>query len=485
MSSTRNRRVEVALVVAFAVVVGMVISRHEMWRDELQAWLIAKASSTPHDLLHNTRYEGHPFLWYALLWPFAHIAHTTRLEQLIQWLLAVSGAAIVVFRAPFSRPQKALYVAGYFVAFEYGVLSRSYTLGVVLVLATAAVAAARQPDGARRWPALAVLLIATAFTSAFGTLLAGALLAGLLVDDWVRGRPRRGLVLGAVGGALVAAVAYAQARPAPGTSNLAEWHTGLDTHRAAGALAAVSRALLPIPKLQHAFWNTSVTDGHTTVAAGLSVVAFVAVLWVLRRAPGAAVAWCSGVAAIVVFSYLKLDEFSTMRYVGHVFVLLIAVLWLRASMTTAEAARTPDRGGEQRLLAIGFTALLGLQAAVGVYALARDFHGRFSDAKVTAAYLDAHYEPSTTIVVDPDFAGSALAAYLDRPLFFEQGHRRGTFVLWDSGRLQPTGPLPRVVSEPTVLVTNKARTAANLRFVASFTDGIVVDEHYWIYEITS
>src|SRR5262249_51790725 len=136
----RDRRLDLGLIALFAVVVGFVMLRHEMWRDELQAWLIAKASSAPSDLLHNTRFEGHPILWYALLWPFAHASQAPRLEQAIEWALAVGATALVVLRAPLTRLQKALYVLGYFAVFEFGVLARSYTLGILLLYGAAALA---------------------------------------------------------------------------------------------------------------------------------------------------------------------------------------------------------------------------------------------------------------------------------------------------------------------------------------------------------
>src|SRR5689334_1095494 len=41
---------------------------HGMWRDELQAWLIARDSASVGDLFFNLRYEGHPGLWHILLW---------------------------------------------------------------------------------------------------------------------------------------------------------------------------------------------------------------------------------------------------------------------------------------------------------------------------------------------------------------------------------------------------------------------------------
>ena len=45
-----------ALLVVIFLCVGFVnISSHEMWRDELQVWMTAKASTSVGDLLHNKR----------------------------------------------------------------------------------------------------------------------------------------------------------------------------------------------------------------------------------------------------------------------------------------------------------------------------------------------------------------------------------------------------------------------------------------------
>jgi hypothetical protein len=40
--------------------------RHAMWRDELQAFMLAKASRTPLEPFAKLQYEGHPGLWHLL-----------------------------------------------------------------------------------------------------------------------------------------------------------------------------------------------------------------------------------------------------------------------------------------------------------------------------------------------------------------------------------------------------------------------------------
>src|SRR5262245_42119218 len=59
---------------AVAVAIAAVTARHEMFRDELQAWLIARDSHSLPDLFHNMRYEGHPAVWQMLLYFPAHLS---------------------------------------------------------------------------------------------------------------------------------------------------------------------------------------------------------------------------------------------------------------------------------------------------------------------------------------------------------------------------------------------------------------------------
>ena len=96
-----QRRIEFGALSLFALVVGFALITHEPWRDELQAWMIARASRRPGNLIANTAHEGHPALWYLLLWPIAKLWSSIAALQILQWCIAVSTAAIVLRKAPF------------------------------------------------------------------------------------------------------------------------------------------------------------------------------------------------------------------------------------------------------------------------------------------------------------------------------------------------------------------------------------------------
>ena len=58
----------------FAGLLALVTIRHEMFGDEAQAWLIARDSRNLLELAQHLRYEGHPALWYVLLYLPAHLS---------------------------------------------------------------------------------------------------------------------------------------------------------------------------------------------------------------------------------------------------------------------------------------------------------------------------------------------------------------------------------------------------------------------------
>jgi hypothetical protein len=69
LHTLKNDRLPLLIAAAFLVVGGFVMAHHELWRDEVQAWLLARDSSSAIDLLSRQRNEGHPALWQLLLMP--------------------------------------------------------------------------------------------------------------------------------------------------------------------------------------------------------------------------------------------------------------------------------------------------------------------------------------------------------------------------------------------------------------------------------
>src|SRR5436190_23864798 len=63
----KNARYLFLLLLLYIGVAFIGISRHEMWRDELEPWLIGSISSSLSDFFHNMKMGSNPYIWYLTL----------------------------------------------------------------------------------------------------------------------------------------------------------------------------------------------------------------------------------------------------------------------------------------------------------------------------------------------------------------------------------------------------------------------------------
>ncbi|HET6722260.1 MAG TPA: hypothetical protein VFH07_05895, partial [Chitinophagaceae bacterium] len=115
----------------YVIISGFAIANHELWGDEIHSWNIAKASGSISDLIYNSRYEGHPPVWYLFLWSISKFTHNLAYVQITQLIIASSVIFLVLFYSPFPFITRILIPFGYYFLFEYGILSRNYAIGVL------------------------------------------------------------------------------------------------------------------------------------------------------------------------------------------------------------------------------------------------------------------------------------------------------------------------------------------------------------------
>lgn len=117
------------------LVTYMKFAHHELWKDEWQAWFVAKDKNLA-QILSFLYYEGHPALWYLYLKVFTIFNGIIDAVSLISMahLLTVAGGLYFLF-IKFKLPSllKILFALSYFLLFEYGVINRGYFL-VILFL---------------------------------------------------------------------------------------------------------------------------------------------------------------------------------------------------------------------------------------------------------------------------------------------------------------------------------------------------------------
>jgi hypothetical protein len=444
--------VTIALIAAFAIVAAIGLFHHEMWRDEYQAWLVARDAHSIPELFANLRYEGNPALWHLLLYGLTAVTSDPRAMQVLNYLLAVAAVAVISVRAPFPTLWKILYVFGYYLLFEFTLISRSYALGCLLTVAACALYSTRHTRPIR----FAVVLALLANTHVFGLIIACAIGLIASADVFLPGlaarsvsfRARAWFVAIVAAGAVVSLI---QIAPEPDNSfPLVRPHAGLDVTRAVESVGQVARAYLPIPEpgLPH-FWNTNFLDFVRVPGVGLTPVRIEALLsvafllifgWYLVRRPRIALAFLAGSAGLIGVEYLT--GFALQRYIGHLMSVLVAAMWMaRASRDDTDTdfsdARQPWRNAVAELT---FTIVLACSCVGGLYAWSADLHQPFTGGAELVQFLRSAHLEQDEIIAIPDHAASPVAAELGRRLYYPQMGSNGSFTVWSGQRRDTLTP---------------------------------------------
>ncbi|MCR5635995.1 MAG: hypothetical protein K6F76_02290 [Clostridiales bacterium] len=103
------------------------VLNHEIWGDEAQAWLIAR-DFTPVSLFNITSLEGHPFLWYYILMPFAKLNFPCITLNLVSYFIMELTLFIVLFYSPLDNVLKFVVSFSPMFIYTYSVISRNYCL---------------------------------------------------------------------------------------------------------------------------------------------------------------------------------------------------------------------------------------------------------------------------------------------------------------------------------------------------------------------
>lgn len=471
----------------FAALYLVNIVHHALWRDEIIAWMIALTSATPADLFAALHYDGHPGLWHALLWPLTRITAAPEAMKIVHAAIGLALIFLIAVAAPFSRIEKILLLGGYFISFDYTVISRNYGIGLLLALLYA-----RQRSGApERIASNALLLAMLANTNMFACIFSMVLALEFLIDRWPRGA-RAHLAAGATLYAAGLGLAVATVWPAADlsreiTSPLA--NLASPGHLLKTFLRFVDIGLVPI-RTEAVFgpFMLFAPDAAAIPALWPQILACVVLIgmiaWIFRREPTLLLVTAATVVGAVLFGHLVYAV--AIRHWGIVFVAFTTCLWI-------QRARRPQRSWPVLIL-------LGLGAIGGVQAASLQWHMPFSMAGATAAWITQAGLADTPIIGVPDTHSVAVAAYLERPITMLECHctaRRAVFSSARDGfhrdklpmalaaavRAQPAPPL--LISAWDLRADELAAIAAaglSLTLLTTQT-GAWVDEAFTVYAV--
>lgn len=488
MAFNRNFLFLLLLFFCFLLLSGFLLLVHEPWRDELQSWDLARQSHSLAELFYNSRYEGHPAAWYLILFSITRFTWEFAVVQWFNWLLMTVAVALFIWRSPFSLLQKSLGVFGYFFLYEYTILARNYALGVLAAFLICTLLKDRRKNWFWIHAGLFLLLQCNVFSAILAT--------AVFVPLWISGLKilqtdklfARKFIAGSLTYLTGAALSAMDMMPPAGSAFMPEWKWAApEILQAAGAFV---HALLPVPEWRIDFWNSHFLSSLVTgekllwLEGGLAVLLLAACVWVLRTSRFALVFFLLAVAAICVFLSVKYVGF--LRHHGHYYLALVMALWI----TKLDNPARRDRVGDGF-----FTFLLAVHVLAAWPAIFFDKNHKFSQSAEVAGFILKNKLETMFIAGHFDYSTSPVSFHLNRPIYYPNAEKAGTFIIWSDERFtRPVDDIIKTANEiyqekrvPFLLLTSypllPEKAGICFHLLKEFSPSIVKTESYWLYEI--
>lgn len=508
---------EIWLTAIYFVVVLIGILHHEPWRDEFQAWMIAKASKTPIDILANARLEGHPMLWFLLLYVVKLFSTHIFAMQLLHITLSTIAVYIFLRYSPFSLIEKFLFISGYYLLFEYALISRSYILSMVLAFSFCAL----YSNAKKNIIYLAFILLLLANTSVFGLGLCCSFLLFLIVDLYFN-KPqllvdkafRVPLVLSVIIIGIGILLSVLQVKPKPEFSMPIAWPKEIQMDRLKIASLGIPTAYFPIPKeSKEKFWNTGIfikepvlkdPNLHSYFLLAMGIIVFFSLLFSKNIA--VSLLYAGGSLCLYGLLYVTL-LFREYRFIGAFYTLFISSFWLYMS---APETKSPLLGFAKKIKPIGhffFIFILSIHTIAGLSVYSKNMRYTFSNIPDAGEFIASHELKDAFVFGTIDYVVSPLADYLDKPIYYPERKGSSSFMLWDTakkwnlnfndmladmiGKAQEHKEMMAILSYP--LINSQTReiiqegnltTDIMLKLIGRFDKNCISkDEKYYIYHI--
>lgn len=496
------------ILLSFFILGLMGILNHAMWRDEVETWLIVRDSESLADIIGAVNYHGHPLLWALLLAVLKNIINDPVMMKLLHLCIGVISAGIFLFYSPFSKVQKVLFIFGYLPFYQYLLISRNYSLGMLFLFVFCTVFKTRNYS----YILLAIALSLMANSNAYALFIAFALTI-TLIAEFIFDRDFRSNylkqsqsydLLFSLGILIVGFLLsiYIIAPPIDSTNHggVDAWFLEFDLKRLLQALGRLFAGYTLIVPHGARWLDLSICGALTIIIFLVNLISFV-------KKPFAFLFYGLGTFEIIAFTYFRFMGGGPRHY-GHFLLILIAAIWLTFQYPPKEKLINIFRN----LIHLSRTSLqticnrqqvilmmiLWVQFFAGIlYAYPRDLIIPFSAGRETAQYLRKMQLDQEFIVGSRDTNISPIAAYLNRKIYYPEVKRMGSFTLFKADRkeLQHDEILEQIESEllqdrkKVLLILHKkldeeSRTLTNeleiddiMQFENSWTD----TERYYLY----
>lgn len=427
---TKDTKYLLLLALLYFAVSWIGILHHEFFIDEAHHWLLARDSNSVSELIRNTRSEGHPLLWTLLLYAITRFTSNPFWMQFIHILISTITVVVFLKKAPFNWLFKALFIFGYFMIFEYNLISRNYNLGVLFLFLACSVFKNRE----QKFGLLCLYLTLATNSHLLFSVIAFALFLTLLVEKTQkRNLFNKKFLSGYLIFGLGLLFIYIQIHSTDSAWLLEPINTLPFRERIVCGFGSFFKGLITIPDFRSIhFWNSNlIVNGNRPIAGVLALLTyFIPLLLFFKNRKTLFFVYTALIGAQIFFF---VTQRTAIRFHGMTYILIIVALWIEKHYTS-EDYKFRDFLSAWKLTLLKkpiLYCIVSIQLCAGIYAYIMDYNYAFSSAKETVNYIEKEH-PNKIEIVTVTCDGTLLSAYLEKKVYFLCDQSLQSFCHWNS-----------------------------------------------------
>lgn len=385
---------------------------HEKWRDEAQAWMIARDLNF-FDMLKQMSYEGHPPLWHIILMPFAKLGFPYVTVSIISCMIMSITAWLVLKKSPFKKSTQILLLLTAPVIYLCPSIARSYCL-IPLALALIAIFYKDRRQKKLQY-VLSILLLAYSHVIMLG--IAGMLYLFYFVEEIFYTRKEKKetktLIIGlaiAVMGLVFLAILLLGSVGINDTVNC-KWENIFNINRIKQVIYDIYSSMF----------------GYISYSVGFRIVftIFIVILTIVeyKKKPENILIAVVGILWQM-FIYLSIWGISSQK--GNTILLIgIFIAWIGKEKEIVSIKL-------QKILEFGCIMIIVLSIMQGITLIDFEINKQYSASQEAAQYINKNLEDDAIIVCTDGPLASAIIPYTDNIKFWNPSSEQYfTFMKWD------------------------------------------------------
>jgi hypothetical protein len=404
------------------------ILHHELWLDEAHHYLLARDSNSFTELIQNTRYEGHPILWNMLLYGLTRFSLNPFWMQFLHILISTCVVFIFLRKAPFNWVFKTLFIFGYFMVFEYNLISRNYILGILFLFLACSVFEKRK----EKFVLLCVYLALAANVHLMFSVIAFALILTLLFENYqTKQLLQKKNIVGYFIFGLGVIILGIQLR----TTNSGWFFDMLGeiplSEKISKGFISLFKGLVTIPDFNSIhFWNSNfIVNANRPLASVLGLLIYFVPLILFFK--NKKTLFFIYVALIGTQIFFFVTQRAATRFHGMTYTIIIMALWIEHYYTadSYKFKAVLDRFKIVLLRKPIIYVILVIHFLCGIIAYTLDYVYPFTASKGVADYLKTHHLNNEELVTF-SCEGTTISPYLRRKIYFLTDKSYGSYCIW-------------------------------------------------------